>query len=332
MRLRRKALLGCGMAGLLVASVVTAMPRTSPTLMEKGRSEETARPSASAVPPSVEGRRAAPNPEVDPAEQLRLQTARIKELANAVIGRLEEEVAAKEREIEQEIVVKHLESDVEEARRNQEIAGIALKKYLEIDFPLRKKAIEVERNKTALTLSRARNHAEWVKNKLDKKLFTPSVLEDDLIVLGRAEQADEQVAANLQALENFEKPMQVAQLKGAVERAKSDLQMKQSSYQLEHDRLSRLKSDAEHGRLTENERKLLVMLSKLLDRHRQIESLQGEGPLTRSDNVAEGLEALRSEIDRATGLWEQEQLNRAERRLGEEIPHETPKTDAVRHD
>jgi RND family efflux transporter MFP subunit len=142
--------------------------------------------------------------------------------------------------INQEISTKRAEADLEQAKKTEEVAQIAVKEYLEGTFPQDIQSAEGQIKLAESDLIRSQERLEWSDRMLQIGYVTSSQNQADRLTLQKAEFTLRENQTKKAVLEKYTKDKQMKELQANVEKAKSDRYAKESTYDLEKTKQEKL--------------------------------------------------------------------------------------------
>ncbi|MBI4584216.1 MAG: efflux RND transporter periplasmic adaptor subunit [Planctomycetes bacterium] len=160
---------------------------------------------------------------------------------------------------EMEIQKSQMQSDLNAARLDLELAELDLKKYEEGDWLIALEKAKADIYIASEELERARNKFEWTKKLADRGYVTGTELIADELAMKKFEVQKRQAEGNLKVLENYTHQKDLKQYRSKMEQAKmaldrtnrkanatlakaeADLKAKEKTYVLSQNRLNKLK-------------------------------------------------------------------------------------------
>jgi RND family efflux transporter MFP subunit len=142
--------------------------------------------------------------------------------------------------INQEISTKRAESDLEQSKKTEEVAQIAVKEYLEGTFPQDIQSAEGQIKLAESDLIRSQERLEWSDRMLQIGYVTSSQNQADKLTLQKAEFTLRENQTKKTVLEKYTKDKQMKELQANVEKAKSDRLAKEQTYELEKTKQEKL--------------------------------------------------------------------------------------------
>jgi hypothetical protein len=133
----------------------------------------------------------------------------------------------------QQIVARKAEAEYHNARLTREIAEIGVEQYIECIFPQELASVDAEIKRAESDLKRAQDRLDWVRNN-SYKGFPPdgSAISDELGVR-KASFALEEALSKKKVLVDFKNGKRVKELKGEVDKARSNELAKKAAWALE---------------------------------------------------------------------------------------------------
>ena len=149
----------------------------------------------------------------------------------------------------QEITTKRAEADLEQAKKTLEVAEIGVREYIEGTFPESEQSAEGQIKLAESELIRAQERLEWSDRMLQIGYVTQSANMSDRLTLQRAEFSLREAETKLKVLRIYTKEKQLKELQATVEKARSDMYARQSTYELEKEKEQKLKAQIEKCKL-----------------------------------------------------------------------------------
>lgn len=143
--------------------------------------------------------------------------------------------------VNQEISTKRAEADLEQAKKTLLVAEIAVKEYLEGTFPQDVQSAEGAIKLAEADLVRAQERLEWSNRMLAIGYVTASQNQSDKLTLQKSEFSVKEAKTKLDVLQRFTREKQVKDLLANVDKAKSDMLAKESTYSLEKSKEEKLR-------------------------------------------------------------------------------------------
>lgn len=149
----------------------------------------------------------------------------------------------------QVITTKGAEASYQNAKLTREVAEIAVTEYLEGIY---KQEEETARGEIALAqsdLKRSEDRVDWCEKMLKKGYISEGQAISERLSLQKAKFSLEQSQTKLKVLQDYTKEKTIKELKSEVEKARSDELAKQSTWELEKSKESKLRTQIENCKL-----------------------------------------------------------------------------------
>jgi HlyD family secretion protein len=157
--------------------------------------------------------------------------------------------AVKEKLARQQFITKDAEAACQQARRSAELAKIAVTEYVQGSLP---QDLQVAKGEIALAESerkRAEDRLDWTKRQYTKGRVSGRQKTMAELMLQKAKFRLEQAQTKLSVLEKYTKEKTIKELQSQVEKAVSDVVLKESAYDLEATTQKALEAQVAHCRI-----------------------------------------------------------------------------------
>jgi RND family efflux transporter MFP subunit len=149
----------------------------------------------------------------------------------------------------QEISTRRAEADLQQAQKTLQVAEIGVKEYEDGTFPESEQSAEGAIKLAESELIRAKERLDWSNRMLAIKYVTESQNMSDKLTLQKAEFSLREAQTKLKVLREYTREKQLKELQATVEKTRSDLYAKESTFNLEKEKEAKLRRQIEKCKL-----------------------------------------------------------------------------------